>query len=314
MFKRVKQLMLVALCCVSCAPMPKVATKEPRTHAHSQERWVVYYGNTEPAESFVEYDVVLFDRIYHPPIEPLLQDPDRILLAYISAGEVHGYRSDEIALLKSKNAILADNTDWGSHMVDMTSAEWRSIVMGEITDALNQGFHGVMLDTIEMPMIAAARRSPELAEANRQATIQLIADIRQTYPDIYIMLNRGFPILPEVSSQLDFILAESILAETNVSTGQSKLFPPKTYREMTTMLQDARLRSPELKIFTLDYWNTDDVDGIERLYAIHRDHGFIPYVTSLDLRVYSREPHSKWNNTRATGTKPVAIGREDNDA
>lgn len=290
MLKRLKQLVAVALCCISCAPSPKLP---------KPERWVVYYGNKEPAEAFRDYDLVLFDRLYHPPIAPLLEDPDRILLAYVSAGEVHGYRTDEVAMLREQKALLAHNKDWNSHIVDLTSAAWRSIVMEEVRDALDQGFHGVMLDTIDTPLQASATHSDELAEANRRAAIQLIVDIREAYPGIKLMLNRGFPILPDVSAQLDFTLAESILAETNVSTGQSKLFSPITYREMTTMLQQQRLRSRQLKIYALDYWNQDDVEGIQRLYAIHRTHGFVPYVTSPDLRTHSPEPHSKHTRTQA---------------
>ena len=308
--KRIKELLLVALCCVSCAPSP-TPIKPPKP-----ERWVVYYGNTEPPEAFMDYDVVLFDRRYHPPIGPLLEDKERILLAYVSAGEVHGFRHDEIAQLKKEGALLKANKDWGSHIVDLTSDSWRRIVMREVADALNQGFHGVMLDTIDTPLQASAERSPEAARANHEAAVQLIHDIRAAYPDIKIMLNRGFPLLPEVSKQLDFILAESILSETNVSTGHSQLFPHMTYREMTTMLRNARLRSHTLKIYTLDYWKTDDEAGIRQLYAIHREQGFVPYVTTPDLRTLSPEPHSKPKNHRDDGyPSPVRKNvREDNDA
>lgn len=314
MFKRLKQLMLVTLCCVSCAPTQHARPeREPRNG--KEERWVVYYGDALPAEAFMDYDLVLFDRLYHPPLAPLLEDKDRIVLAYISAGEVHGFRSDDMTALKKGKALLGPNNDWGSYIVDLTSATWRDIVMAEVKDAAAQGFHGVMLDTIDTPLATSMARSPQLGEANRQAAIQLIADIRETYPDLKIMLNRGFGILPEVSGQLDFELAESILAETNVSTGQSRLFSPINYRQMTKALADVRRKSPQLKIYALDYWNTDDVDGIGQLYAIHREHGFVPYVSTPDLRTLTPEPHSTQKNTRAPYKKtPVAIVREDHDA
>lgn len=305
MFKRLKHLMLVALCCVSCAPTPKT----PKT-----EKWVVYYGDTQPAEAFLAYDVVLFDRMYHPPLAPLLEDQDRIVLAYVSVGEIHGFREAEIRTLKKEKALLKANKQWGSHIVNLTSATWRSMVMADIQDALDQGFHGVMLDTIDTPLQAAAEQSDELGKANHEAAIQLISDIRQTFPTMAIMLNRGFPILNEVSQQLDFTLAESILSETNVSTGQSKLFPPMTYREMTSKLQDAVRKSPKLRIYTLDYWKPDDVEGIKLLYALHRANGYVPYVTTPDLRTLTPEPHSR-QNTHRTPKAPVEdIGREEKDA
>lgn len=303
MLKRVKQLMLVALCCVSCAPTPK----QPPAKT---ERWVVYYGNKEPAKSFLPYDIVVFDREYHPPLAPLLEDKGRMVLAYISAGEIHGHRKKDIAELREHKALLKANKTWNSEVVDLTSSTWRSMVLDEVADARKQGFRGVMLDTLEAPMAAAQELSPELGRANREAAIQLIADIRAAYPDMAIMLNRAFSLLPAVSSQLDFILAESILAETNVSTGQSRLFPPNTYRQVAGLLREARSESPQLKIVTLDYWKLNDVDGIRRLYAQHRANGFVPYVTSSDLRTHSPEPHSKHRHERAD-RQPV---REDNDA
>ncbi len=317
MFKRLKQLAMVALCCVSCAPTPPAATNQPRPERETrskQERWVAYYGDKEPAEAFMKYDLVLFDRLFHPPIEKLLENPDRVLLAYVSAGEVHDFRTEELETLRKGNALMRPNHDWGSHVVDLTSATWHDIVMAEVQESLDQGFHGVMLDTIDTPLTASQERSEAFGKANRQAAIQLIKDIREAHPHIKIMLNRGFAILPEVSGQLDFELAESILAETNVSTGQSRLFSPITYRQMTKALEAVRQKSPQLKIYALDYWNPDDVDGMEQLYAIQREHGYIPYVTTSDLRTLSPEPHSTQNNTRAPSKAPVALVREDHDA
>lgn len=306
MLKRVKQLLLVALCCVSCAPAPKPL---------KPERWVAYYDDKLPASAFLDYDLLVFDREYHPPLAPLKKH-QRTVLAYVSVGEIHGHRAKELAILTKQKAILEKNDQWDSQVVDLTSATWRGMVMKDIKNALDQGFDGVMLDTLDMPLAAAKRHSDALEEANKQAAIQLVNDIRETYPEIKIMLNRGFAILSDVSGQLDFILAESILSETNVSTGQSLLFSPKTYRELTGMLHAARRKAPKLKIYTLDYWKPRDVAGIRQLYAIHREHGFIPYVTTPDLRTLSPEPHSKPDIQRAgdASRPPGVLVREEPDA
>jgi uncharacterized protein (TIGR01370 family) len=315
MLKRLKRMLLVALCCVSCAPIPATkptAEREPRNDG--RERWVAYYSNTLPAEDFLDYDLVLFDRLHHPPIAPLLQDPNRVVLAYVSVGEAHGYRREELAALEREGAVLKPNPDWDSHVVDLTSPTWRAIVMAEVQDAIERGFHGVMLDTIDSPLVAAAERSATFGADNRAAAIALIAQIRKTHPDIKLMMNRGFEILPEVSGQLDFVLAESILAETNVSTRHSYLFSPMSYRQMTKLLEDVRRTSPRLKIYALDYWNSDDVDGIRQLYAIQRSHGYVPYVTTPDLKTHTPEPHSTQTHTGKPNGTPVKPVREDIDA
>lgn len=302
MLKRFKQVLAALLCCASCTPAVKPPPK--------LERWAVYYDTKLTADAFKDYDLVVFDRQYHPDISPLKHKT--ICLAYVSAGEAHG-DAPELEKLRDKKALFKPNKQWGSHVVNLTSAEWRSIVMEQVADALNQGFDGVMIDTLDSPLHASAELSDELGEANKQAAIQLVKDIRQTHPDIKIMLNRGFSILPDVSPQLDFILAESVLSETNVSTGQSELFPPSTYIQVIRPLLRARRQSPQLKIMTLDYWKQDDVDGIQFLYAVHRKHGLIPYVTTPDLRQLSLEPHRQQRNRHAIA-EPITTEKEDPDA
>ncbi len=272
-------------------------------------RWVVYYDSKLPAKVFEPYDIVLFDRRYHPPIKHLKGKV--VLLAYVSAGEAHG-DSPLLEGLRKDGAVLADNKQWNSHVMDLTSARWRSAVMDEVDDALKQGFDGVMLDTLDSALDVAEKKDPKLGKAAEAAAVQLIKDIRARHPHIQLMLNRGLKLLPDVSGQLDFILAESILSETNVSTGQSKLFSPNTYRQVVGLLQDAQARSPQLKIVTLDYWDMDDVQGMEHIYALQRANGFIPYVATPDLRRLILEPHSRHLEHEAP--EPIAIGTEEHDA
>ena len=42
-------------------------------------------------------------------------------------------------------------------------------------------------------------------------------------------------------------------------------------------------RDPRLRLFSLDYWEPQDRDGIARLYAEQRANGFVPYVATPDL-------------------------------
>lgn len=308
--KRWPYLLWLALLCTSCASdeLPPPST--------GKERWIAYYGNTLPADAFLNYDLVLFDRRYHPPLSPLLKQPGkRHVLAYVSLGEIHGSRRSEINKLQKDKAIFKTNAQWQAAVIDLTSTTWHNIILAEVADAERQGFHGVMLDTLDSALHAAAEQSPDKAEANREAAIALVRTIRQRHPNLKIMLNRGFSVLPEVAPELDFILAESILSETNVSTGQSRLFPPMTYRELTGVLRAAHREAPTLKIYTLDYWPPEDVAGIKSLYAIHRAHGFIPYVTTPDLRTVTPEPHSRHAKLRARDIPlPAALVRGEHDA
>lgn len=131
----------------------------------------------------------------------------------------------------------------------------------------------------------------------QDSAASLIHEIRAANPRMKIMVNRGFAILPVISHDIDYVLAESIYSRTDVSTGQSELFPPITYSQVAEQLRDATVNARRLQVFTLDYWNTNDVNGLERIYAAQRAKGFIPYVTTPDLRSLTPIPSPHTKNT-----------------
>ena len=289
MLPKVKKALTALVCSIgaACTPLP---AKTPGNTAQTgaKERWAVYYAKELPAATFAEYDLVVFDRLYYPEDFKSLQ-PRTVVLAYISIGEVHG-DTEEHALLDQQKALIGTRTKWNSYPVDITSFTWANMVTAQVQDAVRKGFDGVMFDTMDTALHLADMESPEKGEKAKEAAIALIGSIKTRYPNLKIMLNRGLDILPRVAPVIDYALGESLLAETDVSTGQSKVFPPSTYQSMASRLLQARTIAPHLKLYTLDYWNLDDVDGIQKLYAIHRAHGFNPYVTTPDLRKHTPEP------------------------
>jgi uncharacterized protein (TIGR01370 family) len=281
MRKFLKNAIAALLCLTGCAPAPKIAGITPiRT-------WAAYYDHKLPAKTFKDLDLVVFDRRYYPKFDDL--KGKTIVLAYVSAGEVYD-DVPERKILQEKNLLLFQNERWKSHAVDLTALEWQKIVMDQVDDAEAKGFDGVMLDTIDSPLYWAATKQPERLEALRQGAIDLIHAIRKSHPHMKIMLNRAFEILPSVAVDIDYSLAESILTNTDVSTGQFGLNPPEVYHQAAEQLQTVEALAPQLQVFTLDYWKQDDVKGLERIYAEQRANGFTPYVNTPALNTYTPEP------------------------
>ena len=196
----------------------------------------------------------------------------------------------EKKLLEQENALLFQNDTWKSHAVDVTSPTWRKLVLGYVDDAAQKGFDGVMLDTIDSPLHWAETQAPERLEAMREGAASLIHAIRMAHPTMKIMVNRGFAILPLVADDINYVLAESILTHTDETSGQFAFFSSQTTSEVASQLHHAVSLQPQLQILTLDYWNMDDVNGLERIYAAHRAQGFAPYVTTPDLTTHTPEP------------------------
>lgn len=274
-----RRIIAALLCLAGCSPAPRTASDAPR--------WAVYYDDKLPAEAFEEMEVVVFDRRHHPDLAPL-QGKTQVL-AYVSIGEVY-HDVPERKQLEKADAILFQNDTWKSYAVDTTSPLWKKLVLKYVEDAAKQGFDGVMLDTIDSPLHWTRTKAPTRQEEMQKAAVALIQAIRERHPHFKIMLNRGFELLPEVGHSIDFILAESILIDGDVSTGHFDYFPANSYTQAAEQLHHVVALAPHLQVFTLDYWDQDDVKGLERIYDAQRAQGFVPYVTTRDLRTFTPEP------------------------
>lgn len=255
-----------------------------------QKKWVVYYGENLPPERFESYDVVVLEPDMRPNISLLLEQ-GKTVLGYISLGEVSKDRSyfkevQEAGLLFEKNPIWRD-----SFYIDMRRKEWTSMVIEElIPSILFQRFSGIFIDTIDNAETLESQ-DPQKYKGMKDAAIRLIKTIRLHFPEIKIMLNRGFPLLPELNQEIDMFLAEEIFAVHNFKTGEDKLGSQTVYQELAGELKEAKKANPKLEVYTLDYWNPKDPSGIALIYKVQRKNGFIPYVATVKLNEIIAEPN-----------------------
>lgn len=276
---RFTTLMLFAALLTACSPLQRALSPYPK--------WAVYYNNQEAPEAFSAYNLLVLDDTYHPDLS-LLKKQRITTLGYVSISEVRPEQAHYQALLEDGH-IVRENEQWNSGMIDIRQKAWQETLINEvIPSVLEKGFDGIMLDTADSAL--------ELEEADKEryqytteALIYLIKMIRYTYPNIKIMINRGFEILPEVGESIDYVLAESILSEHNHETGESRLFPDDVYKRYAEMLHLLQQKFPHLRIYTLDYWPSDDKSGKKKLYDMQRLQGFIPYVSTPDLRSLHKE-------------------------
>jgi polysaccharide biosynthesis protein PelA len=280
MLRNVRDALACVMMLTGCATPQKADQPAPK----ARERWAAYYDKQVPAEHFKGYGLVVFDRVYHPDFTIL--KGKTVVLAYVSAGEVPS-DSDLAQQMRDEGLILKDNAHWQSHAVDLRAPVWQRAVIAQVQDAKDRGFDGVMLDTVDSPIhtIRPLER-PDM----QAAAINLIRSIRSQFPEMKIMLNRGFDILPQIAGEIDYALAESICAQTELAIGQSTLLPDSVYRKNVELLQQAKVKAPRLKLYTLDYWNMDDLKGVHSIYRQQREAGFVPYVSTPDLRKHTPEP------------------------
>ncbi|MBF0383787.1 MAG: hypothetical protein HQL69_22450, partial [Magnetococcales bacterium] len=107
--------------------------------------------------------------------------------------------------------------------------------------------------------------------------------IRARYPNIVIMMNRGYELLPGIGGVLDMVLGEAVYSRYDFATKEYRLVPEDEYRQQVKILHEARKKFSNLTIHTLDYWQEEDRGVIKSIYEEKSKNGFHPYVSTINL-------------------------------
>lgn len=244
-------------------------------------RFLVYYGNDEDA-AIGDYDLVVLDA----------EAPGRLLarraagarlLGYVSMGEIHASRS-YFAQAQSAGILLGRNPSWpDAWFVDMRAPLWDRLLLERIIPAvLARDFDGVFLDTLDDAEFLE-QQDPRRHAGMVDAAAGLVRRMRRRFPAAGIMINRGYAVLPQLVGQYDMLLGESVRTTHEGDPPTYRRVSERDYAWQRDAMWEARRRFPSLRLFSLDYWDPSDRDGIARIYAEQRRNGFVPYVATPDL-------------------------------
>ncbi|NGX57494.1 MAG: hypothetical protein K940chlam3_00386 [Chlamydiae bacterium] len=257
--------------------------------ANDQEKWLVYYNDKAPIEAFDPYSLIVLDSDFHPSIKALKEN-GKILLGYINLGEVAKER-EWYESVKKDGILLQENENWpGSYLVDVRSPKWIKRVIEElIPQLLHKGFDGIFMDTLDNPGFLEAENLQKY-RGMVQGAANLVKAIRLHYPNIPIMMNRGYEVLPLVANDIDIIVAEDAVTTYDFKNKKYLWQPKEQVERQVKILDEAKKVNPNLKLFALDYWYPDQPEEIIKIYQIDRDNGLDPYVGTIDLDVIVPEP------------------------
>jgi uncharacterized protein (TIGR01370 family) len=253
--------------------------------------WAVYYGSTLPPDAFLPYSLVVLDPNYPFPIAELTAR-GAMALGYVSVGEF-SMTGRFAAQLTDRSALVRENPNWpGSFVADVRVPSWRRFIVETVTpQILAQGFTGVFVDTLDSALHLETL-DPERFRGMRAAAVSLLVSMRKRHGDIPIMMNRGYPLLGEVSTIIDAVLAESLVTTYDFTTRRYALVSDEAVAGHAALLEPARNSFPPAPVFSLDYWDPDDSAGIGAIYARERAMGHTPYVATILLdRIVPEPPH-----------------------
>lgn len=251
--------------------------------------WLVYYSDKAPIKAFQAFDPIVLDSKYHPPLKPL-QKMNKVLYGYISLGEVEQHRS-YFKKAQEKDLLIEENPFWpGSYFVDVRDEQWARLLLDEVIPSLlTKGFQGLFIDTLDNP-IYLEEKDPEKYEGMRSAAAQLVKLIHIYFPDVYLMINRAYLILPDVGDQIHAVLGESLYTDYDFETKTYSKVKHTLYLKQVQILQNFMKKFPHVEVYSLDYWDPKDFKTIQEIYAEERKNGFRPYVSTIELNEIIFEP------------------------
>jgi polysaccharide biosynthesis protein PelA len=251
--------------------------------------WAVCYTPNASPEQLHAFHVVVLDSDSHPPLD-LLKGHGRYLLGYLSLGEIESHRP-YFEAAKAEGVLLRENPAWpGSFSVDFRNPRWRRRVMQDLVPAiLASGFNGIFLDTLD-DAAALERADPQEYRGMIAAAADLVGSLRQAFPQIRIMVNRGYDLLPQTAPLIDILLGESVYTTYDAEYKRYVRVPAPQYEQQVHSMREALRWNPRLRICSLDYWDPSDIQEIRRIYQVERANGFAPYVATRELDRIVRAP------------------------
>lgn len=252
-------------------------------------RWGIDYSPNTQQTIARTFDLLVLEPDHRRAIEPL-RGPGAQLFGYISLGEVHRTRSYFSDLDRTGNFLKA-NPNWpDARYIDLRSDAWRRILLERlIPEILELRYNGIFIDTLDNAE-AMETDDPIGNHGMVEAAASLICDIRTHFPEIKIILNRGYAVLPAVATQIDFALGEAMATKWDFVLKRYVRQTEADWEWQATRLRAAKALNAGLTLLTLDYWDVSDRAGTARLYDEERRAGFEPYVTTLQLDRLFAEP------------------------
>jgi polysaccharide biosynthesis protein PelA len=240
-------------------------------------RWLAFYGESADDAALAGYDIIILDPGYRGSIQTIVARGAHVC-GYLSLCEIR--MSDPLFGALDPSVLLEPNPEWpGTRRVDIRNPSWRSFILEiAIPPIAAAGFGGLMFDTLDTSAYLEAT-DPVRYRGMRAAAIELIGVIRERFPNMMLIMNRGYELLPQLVQKIDALIVESLLTIPDQRGGFMFADPIEVKREIA-LLKPATQRQPPLPVLSLDYWDPDDAKTIAEIYRRERDLGHHPYVAA----------------------------------
>jgi len=260
-------------------PMSMPVADRATADALSGRSTALFYADALPVASLAQFDRVVLEPDNTDAGERRAVAADgAALFAYLSIGEVGPERAWRPAI--DARWVLGRNPAWDSQVMDLAHPGWADFVVARVDDLVQDGYHGLFLDTMDSFTLHAA--APAQRRVQAEALAALIERIVQRHPDIRLIANRGFEVLDAVGEHLEALAAESLYANWDNTAQRYGSVPASDRDWLLARLQEAQRRHG-LDIIAIDYVSPARRDEARAVAQRIAAHGFVPWVATPGL-------------------------------
>lgn len=240
----------------------------------------VFYAPKPPVELLGKFQRVIVeaDNLRPDELKALHQQGAKVF-AYLSIGEVSPSRPwyKQVA----PDWILGRNQVWDSDVLDLTQAGWQDFIREKLVKPLaEQGYDGLFLDTLDSFNLYVT--TAEARQRQADALAGLLKTIRKTWPQMQLIANRGFEVMPDIAPLLEAVVAESLFASWDNAKQKYQPADPAGQEWLLQRLQAIR-KDYGLDVVIIDYLPPAHRDDARKLAGRIQELGFVPWVSTPAL-------------------------------
>lgn len=188
------------------------------------------------------------------------------------------YRAEVAAL---KIPLLGKNDVLQGDFADVSHPAWADFVVNTLAArAAQRGFGGFFLDTVDSVELLE-RQHPLRAAAFRAGLVRLIKALKAKYPSHPIIINRGFPLLAQLTGAVDGVLVESLFQKFNFADKRYVAVEPEGTEWLLNILRT--VTQAGLPVYVVDYVSPTDRALAEATAKRIAAAGFVPFISTVEL-------------------------------
>lgn len=172
---------------------------------HAVDSIGFYYNSIDSVRELINYQRVVINpsSVTQRQLKTLHAAETQVF-AYLSIGEF----ADGKLARKLESAVLMENKNWQSKVMDLTQPAWQQHLKRQAEEYLKRGFDGLFLDTLDSYLLFSQKS--EYKKSQQQALISIIDQLDQLQPNPKIIINRGFDIVSKIKDPVHALLVESM--------------------------------------------------------------------------------------------------------